>query len=154
MNRILHEAPKPVEQLVPGLDPEIAKVVSRALEKEPANRYPDLAKMRRNLQRIRERLEEEEEEEAAEQDSSGAETVAAGPGRASKPDSSAETMPRLPTGSDARAAGRREMEQRRQARIRQSLEEAIRAFEAGDFQAAIAAADDAAILESQQRARG
>ena len=147
MNRILHEAPKPLEQLVPGLDPEISKVVSRALEKEPADRYPDLARMRRDLARIRERLEEEEEEEAAEQDSSGAETVAAGPGRAQKPDSSAETMPRLPTGSDARAAGRREMEQRRQARIRQSLEEAIRAFEAGDFQAAIAAADDAAILD-------
>jgi serine/threonine-protein kinase len=146
MNRILHEAPKPLEQLAPGIDPEIVKVVTRALEKEPADRYPDLMRMRRDLARIRERLEEQEEE-TAEEDSSSAETVAAGPGRARKPDSSAETMPRPPTGSDPRVEQRREMEQRRQARIRQSLEAAVRALDAGDFQAAIAAADDAAILD-------
>jgi tetratricopeptide (TPR) repeat protein len=145
MNRILHVAPKPLEELCPDLDPEIIRIVSRSLEKDPADRYQDLVRMRRDLARVRERLEDEED--TVEDVSGDAETIVAGPRRPPKRDSSAGATPRPGEGSGARAVSRREVEQRRQARIQQNLEAAARAFEAGDFDAAIAAADDAAMLD-------
>ena len=151
MNRILHSAPKPLEQLAPGLDAEVIRVVTRALEKDPGDRYQDLGRMRRDLAKVRERIEDEEE--TAAEDSSEAETVVAGQKRSPKPDSSGGT-PRPPTdGAGPRAAGRREVEQRRQARIQQYLDAAQKALDAGDFQAAIAAADDASLIDpNNQRA--
>ena len=39
MYRILHTEPAPLESLVPGIDPEIPKIIERAMAKEPAQRY-------------------------------------------------------------------------------------------------------------------
>jgi ketosteroid isomerase-like protein/predicted Ser/Thr protein kinase len=56
LHRIMNSEPEPLEQVCPGLDPEIAAVLRRALEKEPDARYQDLGTMRTELTRIRLRL--------------------------------------------------------------------------------------------------
>jgi eukaryotic-like serine/threonine-protein kinase len=56
--KIVDEPHLPLSSVEPDIDPELAATVDRALAKEPEDRYRDLAEMRRDLRRIRERLEE------------------------------------------------------------------------------------------------
>jgi serine/threonine protein kinase len=58
LNRILYEAPTPIEQRVPGIDPELAAIVRRALQRDPADRYQRASDMGRELARVRRRLAE------------------------------------------------------------------------------------------------
>lgn len=46
----------PLLQCDPGLDPELARIVEHALQKQPQDRYPDIQLMRDDLTRVRERL--------------------------------------------------------------------------------------------------
>jgi eukaryotic-like serine/threonine-protein kinase len=48
-HRILNDDPQPLESLVPGIDPGIVAIVSRALKKNPAERYPDARAMATDL---------------------------------------------------------------------------------------------------------
>jgi predicted Ser/Thr protein kinase len=48
-HRILHEEPQPLQTLVPGIDAGIVAIVSRALKKDPAERYPDAHAMAADL---------------------------------------------------------------------------------------------------------
>jgi len=59
LHRVMYTAPPAIEQLCPGLDSEIVRVVNKALEKDPAQRYQDLAAMSSEIRRIRSRLPEE-----------------------------------------------------------------------------------------------
>jgi eukaryotic-like serine/threonine-protein kinase len=59
---ILHRDPEPAQTLVPGLDPAIGQILARALSKDAAKRYQDLAAMRRELIPVRLRIEAEEPE--------------------------------------------------------------------------------------------
>ena len=49
--------PDPLETHCPGLDPEIEPIVLRALAKDPKERYQDLGHLRRDIRRVRARLE-------------------------------------------------------------------------------------------------
>jgi serine/threonine protein kinase len=49
-NKVLQAQPAPLTALVPGLDPEIAAIVARALEKDPAKRYQDAVAMEEALE--------------------------------------------------------------------------------------------------------
>ena len=53
LNRILHQPPEPLATICQGLDPDIVRVVEKAMEKDPAKRYQDLPPMRREVHRIR-----------------------------------------------------------------------------------------------------
>jgi eukaryotic-like serine/threonine-protein kinase len=44
------ETPQPIEEAAPGVPPDLAAVVTRALEKDPARRFPDAGAMRAALQ--------------------------------------------------------------------------------------------------------
>jgi serine/threonine protein kinase len=57
MYKILHAAPEPLEQVVPAIDPQLVAIINRCLAKAPADRYPDLAAVRRELGSVRMRLE-------------------------------------------------------------------------------------------------
>jgi eukaryotic-like serine/threonine-protein kinase len=52
-HRILNDAPAPLRQACPGLDPRVVVIVDRCLEKDPARRYPDLEAMRADLAVLR-----------------------------------------------------------------------------------------------------
>src|SRR5207247_2719698 len=68
MHKILYEEPQPIAQVLPQVDPGLVAILARALQKEPANRYPDLTVMKKELAVVRQRLER--------QGDIGAETVA------------------------------------------------------------------------------
>ena len=52
IGKIVLEAPPPLEDVCPGLDPAIAAIITKALEKEPARRYQDLEAMRADIKRV------------------------------------------------------------------------------------------------------
>jgi serine/threonine protein kinase len=56
MYRILSASPPPLETLVPDIDPEIPKIVGRAMAKEPEQRYQTLDQLREELIAVRVRL--------------------------------------------------------------------------------------------------
>jgi serine/threonine protein kinase len=62
--RILHAMPPPLSEVVADLDPEIERIILRALEKDPATRYQDVATMRQDIARVRRRLEHAQIERA------------------------------------------------------------------------------------------
>ena len=57
MYRILNNDPAPLATLVPDLDPEVARIVERAMRKEADQRYQSLDDMREDLAAVRRRLE-------------------------------------------------------------------------------------------------
>ena len=60
--KIVHAQPESAATLSPGLDPGIVRAIDQCLEKTPERRYQDLGVLRRELARIRQRLELEESE--------------------------------------------------------------------------------------------
>jgi len=58
--KIVHAQPESAAVLSPGLDPGIVRAIDQCLEKTPERRYQDLGVLRRELARIRQRLELEE----------------------------------------------------------------------------------------------
>ena len=58
--RIVHAEPEPIGNVAPSLDPVIQRAVGKCLEKSPDKRYQDLTALRRELARVRQRLETEE----------------------------------------------------------------------------------------------
>ena len=56
MYRILNTKPTPLETLVPGLDPELPRIIERAMLKEPDLRYQDLEHLREDFAALRNRL--------------------------------------------------------------------------------------------------
>jgi len=55
-NKVLEAHPEPLHGFIPDLDPEIEGIVTRALAKEPADRYQTAAEMEQALERVRWRL--------------------------------------------------------------------------------------------------
>lgn len=43
IHQILYEAPRPLEELVPGCSPQLARIIERALSKHPSDRQPSAA---------------------------------------------------------------------------------------------------------------
>ena len=75
LRRIPNAEIAPLSGLVPDLDAEVVKIVEHALQKEPGDRYQELARMRNDLTRVRQRIEVEEERAALEAASASAETA-------------------------------------------------------------------------------
>lgn len=57
VERVLNDAPTPIEELVPSIDTELARCVRRAIAKRADERYQDLLALRIDLARVRRRLE-------------------------------------------------------------------------------------------------
>jgi len=74
--RIQREPPTPLRELVPMVPDAIDRIISKAIEKQPDDRYHDLAVMGREITRLRARLEAEEQSDRT---SSLATVRAAGP---------------------------------------------------------------------------
>jgi serine/threonine protein kinase len=56
-HKIVEQPHRPMSEIRPDIDPELVTIVDRALAKVPDERYQDLAEMRRQFRRVRERLE-------------------------------------------------------------------------------------------------
>jgi serine/threonine-protein kinase len=140
LNRILNDQPPALESIVPNIDAEVVSIVGRALQKSPDARYQDLAAMRRDLQRTRQRLEQD-----------APETIAIGPvdtGETVEIEAPTEPVKRTPTprwGTDRDALAKR-----RAAQIAMHLEAATKAMEAQNFEDAVAAAEQALLLNAEE----
>lgn len=55
IGKIVLEKPPPLADVCPELDPAIVEIVNKALAKEPAQRYQDLAAMRADIKRVADR---------------------------------------------------------------------------------------------------
>ena len=55
--RLLHEDPAPLSVLVPGIDPDIVTIVTKALQRAPEARFQDAEEMRKSFAAVRARLE-------------------------------------------------------------------------------------------------
>jgi hypothetical protein len=133
IHRILNEPPAPLEAFCPRLDEEVIEVVRRALEKDPQARYQDLAAMRRDVQRVRLKV-----------DALG-ETVAV------NPDTSGETVLVERPEKKSSHPGRRGTPREALARLRATqlavhLEAAQRALDSGDYPGAVSSAEHALLL--------
>ena len=134
LTKILHDAPAPLLSIRPELDRDIAHIVERALEKDPANRYQEIQSMQRDLLRILRQFD------ASETRVDSGVTAVIFPPVPLRP-----TPPRTPRREPDRAA----LERRRAEQIQAHLETARAATSASDYKGAIAACEQALLLDSQ-----
>lgn len=57
LQNVLRAEPAPLDALVPDIDPDLTRIVQRALVKRPEERYQDLQDLRNDLGRVRRRAE-------------------------------------------------------------------------------------------------
>ena len=57
LTAILRDEPQPVESIVPGVPPELARLIHRALRKDPAQRWQSMQDMHRELLLLKQRLD-------------------------------------------------------------------------------------------------
>jgi tetratricopeptide (TPR) repeat protein len=129
LHRICHEPPDPLASLDPDVDPEVERIVLRALEKDPRQRYQDLVAMRRDVEKIRMRLMRAEQVDSASGVWRPITGAASSPGKRAVP----ERLLRL-----------------RQEQIDSHLQAAQREFQDGRYQAAIECAERAVTIDPQE----
>ena len=64
MNAILNDEVEPIDEILPDIDPNLAKIVMKALEKDPNRRYASAMDMREDLLQIYNSLEFDPDSEA------------------------------------------------------------------------------------------
>ena len=152
MHKILHEEPEPIETIVAGIDPGIAKILSRALQKDRDGRYADLTAMRNDLAEVRARLE------SVSVSVDDAATMPLGrdarfgptqgsPARGTTPLSTPGSRPGSSQASKRFQTNRQSLQRRRSEQITAALDEARKLFEAGDLEKARDKCDAALMLD-------
>jgi serine/threonine protein kinase len=155
MHKILHEEPESVESFIPGLDPAIPKILSRALVKDRDGRYVDLSAMKNDLGEVRARIESGALTEAATMPLSkdarfnvpeptiaitrGGTSPVSTPGSGPRPGSSRASK-RFQT-------NRQSLQRRRSEQISALLDEARRLFESGNLDKARDKCDEALMFD-------
>jgi hypothetical protein len=143
LNKILNEGPVPLEQRVPGIDPELVAIVRKALDPDVTRRYHDCNVLRLDLARVRRRLVENEHAAVANFD------------RDTTLNESPRPTPPKP-GSRVDSGGVRRLSPERAAELRrQQVEEHLRfgeeAFARGEHDAALHHAERAATVDPDSR---
>src|SRR4030095_16789268 len=63
--KIVHDSPEPLSRFCPDIDPSIERAVYKCLERDPERRYQELNALRRDVARIRQRIEAESTDASA-----------------------------------------------------------------------------------------
>jgi serine/threonine-protein kinase len=138
LTAIVHHDPVRIGQLCPGLDPNIEAIVDRAIRKDPAQRYQTLAEFARDLATVG-----KSNKKTAVRWNSSATTVLTPPPSSPAPPSPS-AGPATPVRRDT------DLSKRRAERIERLLPVAQKAFDSGDFGAAIEACEEAALLNPEE----
>ena len=143
MHKVLYGHPDQLELICPNLDPSVVAIVGRCLEKQPANRYPDLAAVRTALGGVMNLLQ-----------ASGAETVLEVTRPVSGPiplEPLRKDRERVPSSDRKDSASmdrvRARAEQTRTRQLMQHVENAQRALEQGSFDLVFASCEQALVLD-------
>ena len=152
MHKILHEEPVPIEELVPGIDQGVVKILARALQKDRDARYNDLAVMKADLAEARVRIETAPLADAATMPvdkSARFQTGPTGPTGTAKVSSSAAGGSRSGSSQASKrvASNRQSLQKRRSEQITAFLDDARKKFEAGDLDKAREACDQALMFD-------
>jgi tetratricopeptide (TPR) repeat protein/predicted Ser/Thr protein kinase len=132
LHNILHKTPAPIRSLLPDIDTDLEAVINRAIEKERDKRYQDLATFGSELARVRTRLARNSDEATQRQPA------------ASPPKGSLDpTIVRPYRNLDALA-------QRRASQIASYIHAAMKQFEGGNYEGAIAECENALLLNPQE----
>lgn len=131
---ITQSEPEPLSTVCPDLDPAIVAIVDRAIEKDANHRYQTLAALNADIGRVRARL------------ASGAATDEWDNTIVIRTDVRTP-LSGTPTPRAPRSAPLDQLARRRGEAIDAHLERARRAFESGDYLAAVDAAEQAALLD-------
>jgi serine/threonine protein kinase len=162
MHKILYEEPTPLAELQPNIDRGLVTVLARALEKDVERRYQDLTMMKNDLAIVRQRIERQVDESAQT-------IVTPPPGGLSGVEGSPPHGPatirthNLPgstgtgSGSGPRSSGskritgthRVSLQKRRVAQIESHLSQARKFFDAGEFDKARDAAEQALLFDTE-----
>jgi serine/threonine protein kinase len=151
LRQIIDSAPEPLTRLSPDLDAGLVALVERAIEKEPDRRYQDLAQLRADVVRSRERIEAARTEDTVVGTlspltvRSGFEPAAPTPASVNPP--ATPGAPATPSTPGRRPVDRAALAQRRAAQILVHLESAREALDQGDLHAAQDAVEHAAVLD-------
>ena len=143
LQKILSDGPVPLEQKVPGVDPELAAIVRKALEPEVARRYQDANALRQDLMKVRRRLVESEQFAAAgvDRDTTIVETPKPTPARSGL---------KVESDRPKRLSPERFAELRRQ-QVEEHLRFGEEAFARGEHDAALHYAERAATVDPDSR---
>ncbi len=142
MEAVLHGTPAPLSQFDADIDQELNAILERALEKSPARRYQTLADMKEAITGVSRRLDA----------AYGEETIAPSTPTAADLGVTATTPP-LPSSRPrtatpgSRGISRAALAQRRAAQVATHLDAARKAYDDGDLEAALEAAEQAAVFD-------
>jgi tetratricopeptide (TPR) repeat protein len=137
LDKILHSEPQPLLEVRPELDPRLATVIERAIQKSPDERYDTLGDLALELSRIREHLIAQDATVRVDRPATSEESSRRPTGRESR--NPAAPTPQIPN-FEAIA-------QRRSARIAEHFAKARDYYEAQDYRAAIDQCEQAAVLD-------
>jgi len=127
MKAVVGKAPVPLSEVIPGIDPAVEAAVNRAIEKNPANRYQTLAEMHADIAKVKSRLA----------------VKLASPLSITSLTPTPDESPRTPRPMTDRAM----LSKRRAERVEAYLNDARRAFDAGEYGTAVEACDQALLLD-------
>jgi serine/threonine protein kinase len=158
MHKILHEEPEPLENFLPDVDPQLSKILSRAIVKDRDGRYPDLSAMKNDLAEARQRIEaaasapdsatmplsKDARFQATTMITPHPSRGPSGTERVSQPGSSRTGSSRA---SKRFQTNRQSLQKRRSEQITALLDEARRFFESGDLDKARAKCDEALMFD-------
>src|SRR5262249_42898688 len=132
LHRIVEGRREPIDKACPGLDWEVVQIVDQALAIDVQRRYQDLGLMRKDLQRVRQRL--------------SAAGDAANVSPMDVPTVVVDSRPVTPT--PRRGAGREELARRRAEQIHAKFDAASLAFARRDFDEALMLAEEVLLLDA------
>ncbi|HEX6164644.1 MAG TPA: protein kinase, partial [Vicinamibacterales bacterium] len=156
MHKILHEEPEPLENFLPDLDPQVSKILARAIVKDRDGRYPDLSMMKNELTEVRQRIEAAALSAVADAATmpldTGARFQLPPPSpmpspRGGTPASSQGSRPGSSRASKRFQTNRQSLQRRRSEQITTLLDEARKLFEAGDLDKARDKCDEALMFD-------
>jgi serine/threonine-protein kinase len=140
LHKILYEQPEPLDTVRRGLPPEIVRIVEKALRKDPAQRYQDLLEMRRDLEGVTRTLRAAETPTMVVYDTrSLAARLTGGTGS-------------LSVSGMLSADDRAELARLRALRLQAHVDRGRAALARGDVQEALAAAEDALVIDTENQA--
>ena len=135
LSRIIDGRFTPFERVDTRVDRNLARIVERAMAKEPNERFEDLKHMREELARVRQRLDSR--------------TLAAFTSSAADGETVAIETPVATPRTPRRGTNREEIQRRRAEELAAYLDAARDAFKAGRFEEASAACERALILDPE-----
>ena len=131
INKILNREPRPIRELLPDLDPEVERIVTRGLTKDLVARYQTLSAMATDVGRVRDRYKSDD-------------TVRVEAGSVNALDGDATTV--TPTPGSRGLLDSKEIARRRAAQIELHLNEASGHFKAGRYEQAIETGEKALVI--------